>query len=103
MKMFSTSMHTKINNIKTIITDEIYAFHPVPCKLLDDFGLFVQAFLAIASFSVLIAKRAIEHPQRSWKIWFMDVSKQGFTACTVHLFNLMFSEKFGREYMNQCN
>jgi len=101
--MFFNKIPNDLKKLQNIIVEEIYVFHPVPCKLLDDFGLFIQVLLAIGSFSVLIAKRGLESPQRSWKIWFLDVSKQGITACSGHLLNLMISEKFSKDYMNQCN
>ena len=103
MKNFFHKINENVDKIQNILVQEIYVFHPLPCKLLDNFGLFIQVFLAISGFAVLIAKRALEDPRRSWKVWFMDVSKQGIAACTGHLINLMISEKFGKENMNQCN
>lgn len=58
------------------------------CNLLGNEGIAFQTGLAFLSFFVLIIKRQMEKPKRSLKIWFLDVSKQGFSAATAHSLNL---------------
>jgi hypothetical protein len=58
------------------------------CNLLGGEGILLQGTLIFLSFCILIVKRHIEKPKRSWKIWFMDVSKQGFSALTAHSLNV---------------
>ncbi len=39
------------------------------CHLFGDFGIMVQVILGGVSFMVLVLKRVLEHPKRSWRIW----------------------------------
>lgn len=51
---------------------------PAKCHLIG--GLFanlIQASLAVVCIITLIIKRQQEVPQREWKVWFLDVMKQG--------------------------
>ena len=41
----------------------------VQCRLFGDFGLIVQVILGFMSFMVLVLKRIVEHPKRTWKVW----------------------------------
>ena len=61
------------------------------CEILGIKSIILQVFLALASFSTLIIKRYFERPQRPWKIWFFDVSKQICSAGTQHFLNLLVS------------
>lgn len=93
----------KPENIQSFLYEQVYSLQPLPCKLLDDFGVFLQLFLAFSSFSVLIIKKQLETPKRTWKVWFMDVSKQASSSSLAHFINLALSEKYTLDYMNQCN
>lgn len=62
------------------------------CKLMS--GLFadvVQLVLGGVAVSTLVFKRYRERPRRPWRIWFMDVSKQGLGALFAHVLNLFLS------------
>ena len=39
------------------------------CRLFGDFGIMIQIILGGMSFMVLVLKRVLEQPKRSWKIW----------------------------------
>lgn len=39
------------------------------CKLFGSFGIVVQVILGGISFLVLVLKRILENPKRSWKVW----------------------------------
>lgn len=57
-------------------------------------GLFadvVQLALGLVAVSTLVFKRYRERPRRPWRIWFMDVSKQGLGALFAHILNLFLS------------
>ncbi|CAM9798607.1 unnamed protein product [Heterosigma akashiwo] len=49
----------------------------------------MQVALAAVAVSSLVGKRFLERPRRPWRIWFFDVSKQGFGAGFVHCWNLV--------------
>lgn len=61
------------------------------CELLGHFAVGVQLCLGGIAFSSLIYKRTREFPRRSFRVWFLDVSKQAFGAFFVHCLNLVFS------------
>ena len=54
-------------------------------------GILIQVGLGVLSFSVLIVKRFREHPQRPWKIWLFDTSKQLVSQMIAHFINLTIS------------
>lgn len=54
-------------------------------------GILIQIALGILSFSVLIIKRFRENPQRPWKIWIFDTSKQLISQVIAHFINLTIS------------
>ena len=58
------------------------------CELFGDFGIILQLLLGILSFSSLFAKRAFEVPKRSYRIFLLDISKQGVSAGWNHCLNL---------------
>lgn len=91
------------HNITKLFSSEIYSLQPLPCQLLDDFGIFLQLFFAFGAFSFLIFKKIIEKSDRDWKTWALDVSKQAISSTFSHFINLAISENYGKEYMNQCN
>jgi hypothetical protein len=54
-------------------------------------GIVIQVGLGILSFSVLVIKRFRERPQRPWKIWVFDTSKQLISQLIAHFINLTIS------------
>lgn len=58
------------------------------CELFGPFGIFMQVLLGILSFSSLFAKRSFENPKRSYRIFLLDISKQGLSAGWCHTMNL---------------
>ena len=63
------------------------------CKLLGSvFSYLIQIFLGLVAISSLLYKRHIEKPQRSWEIWFYDVTKQLFGGFLVHCLNILVSK-----------
>ncbi|EAR87294.1 vaculolar membrane protein (macronuclear) [Tetrahymena thermophila SB210] len=72
--------------------------HPDPiavenqqCNLVGGSGLIVQMILGFLSFTVLVYKRTQEKPQRPFKIWLLDSSKQVLSSLFAHLANMIFS------------
>lgn len=61
------------------------------CELFGAFGLGVQVSLGIISFTILIIKRQLEWPKRSWRIWSLDCSKQIISALLIHFINVFFA------------
>lgn len=56
------------------------------CKLLTGpAAVSAQLLLAIAAFSALLYKRHREQPQRPYKVWSMDVSKQVVSSAAAHV------------------
>lgn len=65
------------------------------CKLIGGwFANLVQCCLAFICLSILVFKRHVEFPQRPWKIWFFDVSKQALGSSFGHFYNIFFSGLF---------
>lgn len=62
---------------------------PQQCQLFGVFGWGVQCFLAVSCFGSLVYKRFRERPQRAWKIFLMDVSKQAISAGLAHIMNVI--------------
>mmetsp|Transcript_18975 Transcript_18975/g.57310 ORF Transcript_18975/g.57310 Transcript_18975/m.57310 type:complete len:324 (-) Transcript_18975:5-976(-) len=66
--------------------------HPkdLQCKLLAGApALLAQLLLAVLAFASLAYKRHRERPQRPYKIWTMDVSKQVFSSGAGHICGLI--------------
>lgn len=61
------------------------------CSMVGFLGIMIQLALGVLSFSVLIIKRLREHPQRPWKIWLFDTSKQLVSQMMAHFINLTIS------------
>ncbi|KAL4658446.1 store-operated calcium entry regulator STIMATE-like [Arapaima gigas] len=61
--------------------------------LLDDFGVLIQALLAVVAFSTLMLKRFREPAaiRRPWRIWFYDTFKQAIGALFIHFANVFLS------------
>ncbi|KDO35301.1 hypothetical protein SPRG_00150 [Saprolegnia parasitica CBS 223.65] len=59
------------------------------CKLLSGpFETFIQVSLGLIAMSVLVCKRYFEHPQRPFRVWLFDASKQCIGAGWAHAANL---------------
>ena len=61
----------------------------IDCELLGEFGFIIQGILGVLSFSVLVLKRVFESPQRKWKVWFFDSSKQLISSAFAHFMNVL--------------
>lgn len=61
------------------------------CSMTGLLGILIQLALGVLSFSVLIVKRLREKPQRPWKIWIFDTSKQLISQLLAHFINLTIS------------
>jgi hypothetical protein len=62
------------------------------CKVYDKedfFTIAVQLMLAFAALLSLWFKRHYERPRRTFRTWFLDVSKQGVGACYAHVCNMV--------------
>ena len=65
------------------------------CSLLGGaFAMFVQLALAVAAIGTLVYKRQTEKPQRPWRVWFFDASKQAYAGFLQHLVNIAFGMWF---------
>jgi len=65
------------------------------CSLLGGaFAMFVQCALAAAAIGTLVYKRHSEKPQRPWRVWFFDASKQAYAGFLQHLVNIAFGMWF---------
>eukprot|EP00439_Symbiodinium_sp_Y106_P047177 s2996_g6.t1 len=59
------------------------------CRVVSGpFAIGVQVFLAAMVLATLLYKRYQEHPPRSWLVWLMDISKQGFAMSLQHFVNV---------------
>ena len=73
------------------------------CNLVSIFGMCVQGLLACFSFSSLLFKRFKEKPRRCYWIFFLDTSKQGFSAALIHCMNMGASIQVGTVLaVNEC-
>ena len=62
------------------------------CTLLGGwFSLSVQILLAFVCILTLVFKREFEVPRRPWKVWFLDVLKQGIGSSSDHMVNILIS------------
>lgn len=65
---------------------------PQGCHLIGGaFAYILQGFLALAAITGLLVKRQYESPRRPFKVWWYDVSKQGFGSLFIHLWNIIMS------------
>jgi hypothetical protein len=55
----------------------------------DFFTVLVQLLLAFLALASLYLKRLREVPRRTFRTWFLDVSKQGFGAFYAHVMNMV--------------
>jgi hypothetical protein len=58
----------------------------------DFFTVVVQLLLAFLALASLYIKRIREVPRRTFRTWFLDVSKQGIGACYAHVMNMVSTE-----------
>jgi hypothetical protein len=67
-------------------------------------AMMLQLYLAGSVVALLSYKRCRETPKRSWKIWFMDTSKQGFAAGMQHVINVVSAIAFagGQTKAGEC-
>jgi hypothetical protein len=64
------------------------------CKVYDEndfFTVFVQMMLAFFALLSLWFKREQEIPKRTFRTWFLDISKQALGACYAHVCNMVCS------------
>jgi hypothetical protein len=62
------------------------------CKVYDKedfFTVAVQIFLALLALMSLYIKRLRETPRRTFRTWFLDISKQAAGACYAHVLNMV--------------
>jgi hypothetical protein len=76
--------------------------HSESCQFFDEFGILIQGILGLICLSVLIFKRYLEKPRRSWTVWFFDTLKQVFGQFTQHMSNLLIAEKIGQNSGLEC-
>lgn len=67
------------------------------CNLTGGFGLMVQGLLFTICGMALLYKRHIEKPRRSFLIFTLDLSKQGFAQMSVHFANIFISKTITHE------
>ena len=74
------------------------------CSMTGLLGILIQLGLGVLSFSVLIIKRVREKPQRPWKIWVFDTSKQLVSQLLAHFFNLTISIalSYNDDFSDEC-
>jgi len=58
------------------------------CQLMGPTALVVQALMGIGVVATLLYKRQREKPQRKWRVWVFDVSKQLIGQIVVHFSNI---------------
>jgi hypothetical protein len=66
--------------------------------------MLIQLFLAIMVLATLSYKRWRETPKRSWAVWCMDTSKQGFAMGMQHFVNVALAVAFahGQTDAGEC-
>ncbi len=69
----------------------------------DFFTIFVQLLLAFLALCSLYIKRLQEKPRRTFRTWFLDVSKQGFGACYAHVLNMLVAYIIARNIMGSTS
>ena len=69
----------------------------------DFFTVFVQLLLAGIALGSLYIKRMQEHPRRLFRIWFLDVSKQGLGAGYAHVLNMIIATVISRNPRGGAN
>jgi hypothetical protein len=54
-------------------------------------GVVIQVLLAWLTFVIFLIKRYTDKPIRTWWIWFLDGTKQGFSMTIIHGLNVFLS------------
>lgn len=67
------------------------------CNLVGTLGIVIQITLMLVCCVALLYKRHIEKPKRSFLVFFLDLSKQGFAQVSVHFVNIVISTKTKHE------
>ena len=62
------------------------------CQLMGPTALVVQALMGMGVIATLLYKRQREKPQRKWRVWLFDVSKQILGQIAVHFSNIGISD-----------
>lgn len=62
------------------------------CQLMGPTALVVQALMGVGVVATLLYKRQREKPQRKWRVWLFDVSKQIIGQIVVHFGNIGISD-----------
>lgn len=62
------------------------------CQLMGPTALVVQGLMGIGVVATLLYKRQREKPQRKWRVWVFDVSKQILGQIVVHFGNIGISD-----------
>lgn len=75
----------------TVSTDAQAGAENGECRLLGPFALFIQGALGVLALGSLVFKRWRERPQRPFKIWAFDASKQVVGSSLLHIANLLMS------------
>ena len=70
---------------------ELKAYNKEKCEFFGILGIFHQFLLGFLTFSLLILKRYLEKPRRTWIIWFYDVLKQIISSFVLYSANIIFS------------
>lgn len=72
------------------------------CNLYTTFGITLQFSLLTLILLTLILKNHFDSPKREWWIWSLDISKQGISAFSIHLVNLILSSIMGFSMADPC-
>ena len=67
------------------------------CNLVGTLGIAIQLTLMLVCCVALLYKRHIERPRRSFLVFFLDLSKQGFAQTAVHFANIAISTQTKHE------
>jgi len=62
------------------------------CQLMGPTALVVQALMGMGVIATLLYKRQREKPQRKWRVWLFDISKQIIGQIVVHFSNIGISD-----------
>ncbi|GMH37473.1 hypothetical protein BSKO_05346 [Bryopsis sp. KO-2023] len=76
------------------------------CKLTEGLRAYLaQGTLVVLVLGALLFKRSIERPRRPMVVWLMDISKQGFSASSCHVSNILFAviASKGRSDATECS
>jgi hypothetical protein len=72
------------------------------CNLYTTFGIILQFSLLFFVVIAMVLKNHFDKNKREWLIWFLDMSKQGLSAVSIHLVNLILSTIMGYTIADPC-